>query len=81
MASILGIKTKIKLRNKCNKLLCRELQKFLFQNPELRFGQALIILGICPDVGNIFNEESIDTYSKIVSKLNEAHERASKLKN
>lgn len=81
MASILTIEDKIKLRKKCNELLCRELQKFLSQNPELRFNQALIILDICPDVGNLFNEESIDTYSRIVSNLTEAHKRVFKSKN
>lgn len=69
MASILSIKEKIKFRPIYNTAILGELENFFQENPDIRFGQALVILGICEDVGSIFSEESVDTYVKLVSKL------------
>lgn len=69
MASILSIKEKIKFRPIYNTAILGELENFFQENPDIRFGQALVILGICEDVGGTFSEESVDTYVKLVSKL------------
>lgn len=69
MAPILNIEEKIKFRPVYNTAILGELEEFFQENPDIRFGQALIILGICEDVGNVFSEESADTYTKLVSKL------------
>lgn len=65
MASILTLKEKISLRKIYNLEILKELSSILEKNPNLRFGQALIVLGICKDESELWSEESIDTYSKI----------------
>lgn len=69
MDAVLNLKEKILLRNTYNQCIITLLKIFLNENPELRFGQALVILGICEDIGNVFNEESVDTYNKVLFSL------------
>lgn len=69
MVTILNTREKIEFRPVYNTAILGELENFFQENPDIRFGQALIILGICEDSGNIFSEESADTYHKLVSKL------------
>lgn len=69
MVAVLNYKEKMLLRDTYNQCIITLLKVFLNENPELRFGQALVILGICEDNGSIFDEESVDIYNKVLSKL------------
>lgn len=69
MVTLLTAEEKISLRRISNKCILKLLEEYLNKYPEIRFGQALIILGICKDEGSLFNEESIRTFNKILSKF------------
>lgn len=61
-------KFSIEHRQGYNFAILKKLKEFFIDNPDIRFGQALIILGICEDTGNLFNEESIVTFVKAIAK-------------
>lgn len=68
MAPVLTIKEKIFLREVSNKEILSKLSDILEKNPNLRFGQALVILGICEDSPKVWPEESVDTYLRMKHK-------------
>lgn len=65
MASILSLNDKVNFRDKYNTKILNELHDLLKAYPDLRFGQALINLGICKDTSELWNKESIDIYSNM----------------
>lgn len=66
-------KKKISKRQECNKQLIEILSNFLESYPDIRFGQALYILGILKQGANgdtidIFSDEPIDILKRIKNK-------------
>lgn len=61
------LKNLIKAPNRleCNKIIISKLSKFLNDNPDIRFGQALWILGILDDNIDSFNEEPLDVLNRL----------------
>lgn len=59
------IKEKIEKRQEYNIKCLNLLRDMILSHPELRFGQILYILDLN---GDIFNEESVDTYERIKEK-------------
>lgn len=68
MAPILNVNEKIACRNEYNIKILDELSNMLKEYPELRFGQALINLGICEDTPELWFRESVDTYYEMNHK-------------
>ena len=52
-------------RLECNKIIISKLSEFLKDNPDIRFGQALWILGILDDDIDSFNEEPLDVLNRL----------------
>ena len=52
-------------RLECNKIIISKLSEFLKDNPDIRFGQALWILGILDDNIDSFNEEPLDMLNRL----------------
>ena len=52
-------------RLECNKIIISKLSEFLKDNPDIRFGQALWILGILDDNIDSFNEEPLDVLNRL----------------
>lgn len=52
-------------RLECNKMIISKLSEFLKDNPDIRFGQALWILGILDDNIDSFNEEPLDVLNRL----------------
>ena len=67
-------KEKVKMRKEYNEKILKVLTKYLEENPEIRFGQALInlnILQIEKDknvVFDPFSDESVDIYQRMSKK-------------
>ncbi len=55
-------KEKAEKRQECNIKCLNIVRNMVFNHPDLRFGQILAILKLD---GDIFNEESVDTYERI----------------
>ncbi len=62
-----GFKKKEKERQEYNIKCLKIIENMVFSQPDLRFGQILAILKLD---GDIFNEESVDTYERIKKALN-----------
>ena len=64
-------KEKVKMRKEYNKKILKVLTKYLEENPEIRFGQALINLNILQNekdknvVFDPFSDESVDIYQRM----------------
>ena len=64
-------KEKVKMRKEYNEKILEVLTKYLEENPEIRFGQALINLNILqnekdkPVVFDPFSDESVDIYQRM----------------
>jgi hypothetical protein len=64
--SLKDFKKKAEKRQEYNIKCLNLLRDMILSYPELRFGQILAILKLD---GDIFNEESVDTYERIKEKL------------
>lgn len=60
--SLKDFKEKAKMRQEYNIECLNIVRNMVFSQPDLRFGQILAILKLD---GDIFNEESVDTYERI----------------
>lgn len=60
--SLKNFKKKEKERKQYNIRCLKIIRNMVYSHPELRFGQILAILKLD---GDIFNEESVDTYNRI----------------
>ena len=64
-------KEKVKMRKEYNEKILEVLTKYLEENPEIRFGQALINLNILQNekdknvVFDPFSDESVDIYQRM----------------
>ena len=64
-------KEKVKIRKEYNEKILEVLTKYLEENPEIRFGQALINLNILQNekdknvVFDPFSDESVDIYQRM----------------
>ena len=64
-------KEKVKMRKEYNEKILKVLTKYLEENPEIRFGQALINLNILQNekdkhvVFDPFSDESVDIYQRM----------------
>ena len=64
-------KEKVKMRKEYNEKILEVLTKYLEENPEIRFGQALINLNILQNekdknvVFDPFSDESVDIYKRM----------------
>ena len=64
-------KEKVKMRKEYNKKILKVLTEYLEENPEIRFGQALINLNILQNekdknvVFDPFSDESVDIYQRM----------------
>lgn len=65
-ASLKEFKEKTKKRQEYNIKCLSVLGDIIVNHPELRFGQILYNLNLN---GDIFNEESVDTYERIKEKI------------
>ena len=61
-ATLKEFKKKAKKRQEYNIKCLNFIRNMVFSQPDLRFGQILAILKLD---GDIFNEESVDTYERI----------------
>ena len=67
-------KEKVKMRKEYNEKILEVLTKYLEENPEIRFGQALINLNILQNekdknvVFDPFSDESVDIYQRMRKK-------------
>ena len=67
-------KEKVKMRKEYNEKILEVLTKYLEENPEIRFGQALINLNILQYkkdkyvVFDPFSDESVDIYQRMSKK-------------
>lgn len=67
MVAVLTQEDKCTLRYEYNMMILKRLESVLTKYQGLRFGQALINIGICEDDFKLWNEESFDMYQKICS--------------
>ena len=64
-------KEKVKMRKEYNEKILEVLTKYLEENPEIRFGQALINLNVLQNekdknvVFDPFSDESVDIYKRM----------------
>ena len=67
-------KEKLKMRKEYNKKILEVLTKYIEENPEIRFGQALINLNILQNekdknvIFDPFSDESVDIYQRMSKK-------------
>jgi hypothetical protein len=59
-------KEKVEERQEYNIKCLKIIKNMVFSQPDLRFGQILAILKLD---GDIFNEESVDTYERIIKNI------------
>lgn len=65
MAPVLTYEEKCTLRQEYNMKILKRLESVLTKYEGLRFGQALINIGICEDDFKLWNKESFDIYQEI----------------